>query len=380
MNLFKLLYFGKATLLYIVALPFLLLLVLKDKYKLSIPARFFLYKNPPLPSDRVWFHVCLFGEVRSLKPILQKIDKRVNLTVTTQTGYAEAKSLNADVRYLPYEIFLPFWIRRQKLLIVSEAELWYMLFLSAKQKGARVILINARISDNSYESYKRFAFLYRRIFENIDKVYAQSQTDKKRLIELGARDVEVVGNIKAYGKIVSTKEYPKPKELVLTLASTHKGEEELLLKDLSTKDMKLIVVPRHPERFDEVAKHLSEYANSRGLSFKRFSESGELKADIVLIDAMGELVNIYAISDIVLLGGSFVPNVGGHNPLEPAAFGCKIISGKHYFNQKPLYEIVRNIEVVEADEINQAIERAKPSSYDANVDIEPIIEEIERVV
>ncbi len=379
MNLFKFFYLGLVFLLYIVALPVLLLLVLKEKYRYSIPARFFLYKNPPLPSDRVWFHVCSFGEVRSLKPILQKINKRVNLTVTTQTGYKEAESLDADVRYLPYEIFLPFWVRKQKLLIVSEAELWYMLFAVAKQKGARVLLINARISDNSYESYKRFRFLYRRIFQNIDKVYAQSEVDKKRLVELGARDVEVVGNIKAYGKIVSTKAYPKPKELVLTLASTHKGEE-LMLKHLSTKDMKLIVVPRHPERFDEVAKLLNAYAKSRDLSFERFSETQSLEADVVLIDAMGELINIYAVSDVVLLGGSFVPNVGGHNPLEPAAFGCKIISGKHYFNQKPLYEIVENIEVVEADEINQAIKRAKPSRYDAKVNIEPIIEEIERVV
>jgi 3-deoxy-D-manno-octulosonic-acid transferase len=378
---FSYLYLLIAAILFIVAFPILLLATLKQKYRVSIPKRFFLYKNPPFKKEGIWFHVCSYGEVVSLKPILSDLVGDINISVTTNTGYEMAKKYKADVRFLPYELWLPFWVNRQKILVVSEAELWYMLFFMAKLKGAKVILINARISDNSYKSYQRFSFFYKKIFENIDEVFAQSQKDMDRLKLLGAKNIKVCGNIKAYGEIKTTKEYKKPDKSVITLASTHDKEEKLLLENMRLRDdMKLIVVPRHPERFDEVAKFLKDYANKNRLSFSRFSQSENFDSDVVLVDCMGELVNIYAISDVVLLGGSFVKGVGGHNPLEPASFGCKIISGKDYFNQKSLYELVENISIIDADELPHALVVAKESKVNLFVDIKPIKEAINSVV
>jgi len=370
---FSLFYFLIATILTIVALPFLIFFSFKDKYKVSIPKRFFLIKNPPFKSKAIWFHVCSFGEVVSLKSLLSKIDESVNISVTTGTGYEEAKKYKADVRFLPFESLLPFWVNRQKVLVVSEAELWYMLFFMAKKRGAKTILINARISDNSYKSYVKFSWFYKRIFSYIDIVFAQSEKDKERLLEIGAKEVEVTGNIKAYGEIKTTRVFDKPKQEVITLASTHPGEETLLLEHINYHDKKLIVVPRHPERFKEVGELLARFAKERGLSFHKFSDHEDFESDVIMIDKMGELVNIYAISDLVFLGGSFVDNVGGHNPLEPATFGCKIISGKYIFNQKSLFDLVENINVVEIEEIEQTQKEALVTKVLGKVELEPII-------
>jgi len=377
---FSYIYLFVAAILLIVATPILLLVSFKKKYRDSIPARFFLWKNPPFEKEGIWFHVCSFGEVRSIKPLIDDLSLPVNISVITNTGYKEAEAVSENVRFLPYELWLPWWVRKQKLLVVSEAELWYMLFLSAKMKGTRTIFINARISDHSYQNYKRFAFFYKRIFENIDEVYAQSQKDKERLEELGAKNITVCGNIKAYGKVAVSKQYPKPSQNVLTLASTHEGEEKMILDRIVIKDgMKIIVVPRHPERFDEVAHTLREFANKKHISFGRFSEIESFEKDITLVDKMGELVNIYAISDIVLLGGSFVDGVGGHNPLEPAHFKTKIISGPYYFNQKALYELVENIEIVDIDDLPHALSIVQASKANLKVDIKPIKEALDVV-
>ena len=358
------------------ALPFLLLFSFKDKYKISIPKRFFLYKNSPFKSKAIWFHVCSFGEAISLKPLIAKIDEEINISVTTTTGYNAAKKYKAEVRFLPFESLLPFWVNKQRVLVVSEAELWYMLFFMAKKRGAETILINARISDNSYKSYVKFSWFYKRIFSYIDIVFAQSDKDKARLLEIGAKEVIVTGNIKAYGDIKTTRDFEKPQQEVITLASTHTGEEKLLLEHINYHDKKILVVPRHPERFKEVGELLAIFAKEKGLSFHKFSEREDFLSDVIMIDKMGELINIYAISDMVYLGGSFVKNVGGHNPLEPATFGCKIISGKHIFNQHSLFNLVDNINVIELWEMQDTEREASPTHINAKVDIVPIIKAI----
>ena len=358
------------------ALPFLLLFSLKEKYKISIPKRFFLIKNPPFKKSAIWFHICSFGEAISLKPLIEKIDEEVNISVTTATGYNAAKKYKADVRFLPFESLLPFWVTKQKVLVVSEAELWFMLFFMAKKRGAKTILINARISDNSYKSYLKFSWFYKKIFSYIDIVFAQSEKDKARLLEIGAKEVVVTGNIKAYGDIKTTKMYQKPTQEVITLASTHSGEEKLLLESIDYHDKKIIVVPRHPERFGEVGEMLMKFAKEKGLSFHKFSDREDFESDVIMIDKMGELINIYAISDMVYLGGSFVDKVGGHNPLEPASFGCKIISGMHIFNQLSLFYLVENINIIEPWEMRDTEKEALPTKIRGKVDIEPIIKAI----
>ena len=365
-------------LIYILALPILIILAFKQKYKVSLPARFFLKNNGPFKSNGIWFHACSLGEVNSLKPVFDKLkDEDVNLSVITGTGYSSAKEIKSlHVRFLPFEIFLPFWIKKQKTLVVTEAELWPLLFIVSKIKGTKTFLVNARVSDNSYESYKKFAWFYRWIFSSIDEVFAQSKVDKKRLEELGAKCVVVNGNIKTFSKPIVTKEYKKPNKRVIVMASSHEGEEQMILKNLTLKnnDM-LIVVPRHPERFESVDKQLVEFSQTKELSYEKISD--DLKADIVLCDKMGELVNLFAIADIVLLCGSFKEGIGGHNPLEPAFFGCKIVSGKYTFNQKALFKLVENIKVCSTKELKDIdFEEIKPSKVLHVGDINTLIDRI----
>lgn len=383
--MFAFFYYLLATVLYIVALPLLVYLSFKPKYKDSVPARFFLKNNPPF-ADRndIWFHVCSLGEAKALKPLLELLGQEVDITTITHTGFAEAKRYNAQVRYLPYEIFLPFWAKRHKTVVVLEAELWYMLFLSAKQKGAKTVLLNARITDKSHKKYMKMAWFYRRMFAHIDLVLAQSEIDAYRLEALGAKNVHVVGNIKLGAKITKTKEYTKQKEQTIVAGSTHEGEEEAILQAFEIykkkhQEAKLIIVPRHPERFSAVYGLMQNYAKRNGWSIAKFSVDQSFTTDLVLVDRMGELNNIYAVSDIAILGGAFEKGIGGHNPLEPAHFGCKLITGKHFFDQRELFKYVAHAQFVEKEEIADALEKANtlpPATVDEKIDMENIVERI----
>ena len=371
--------------LYLVALPLILYLAFKPKYKKSIPARFFLFNNPRFTNDEsIWFHVCSLGEARALRPILDRLeDRSIAITTITQTGQEEAKKYNADVRFLPYEMFLPFWIKKQKILVVLEAEFWYLLFKVSFSRGTKVILLNARISDKSVKKYLQFTWFYKRLLDNVDIVYAQSEVDKNRFLALGAKNIEVIGNIKLAGTITKTKDYKKPLEELIVAGSTHTGEEEAILKAFvahrQNATTKLVVVPRHPERFEEVFGRMQEYAQNNSWSISRLSQTDTFETDMILCDKMGELNNIYAISDYAILGGAFREDVGGHNPLEPAFFGCKIITGKHFFHQKELFKYVHHVQYVEPEEIAQALLAAKelpPSMVEERINLEPVIEKI----
>ena len=381
-----------------------------------------------------WLHACSFGEIKSLEPIIQALaqaapTRNILLTTTTQTGFDLAQSTYASeprirVEFLPFEIFLPFYARRLKqlqALVVTEAELWLELFYTTKALGAKTLLINARISTRSYPKYRRFRAFYRLLFSYVDRVFAQSQADSTRLAELGANHIEVFGNLKLLSPIHISHTYPKPSNrLVIVAASTHKGEEELVLQAFSvlkklessakvdlacglesqggfteqaenktTASKKaaeienqpqalestfennaeksqsvaslekvdsslLILAPRHPERFTEVATLLADYP----LASARFTQGPQVlndsRLDVVLLDTLGELNNCYAIADIVILGGAFI-QAGGHNPLEPAFFGTKLISGRAIFNQEALFACVDGYTLCEASELESTL-------------------------
>ena len=380
MSLFSIFYYLILSFIYILAIPYLIFKSRNIKYKEAIPAKFFLRNNPKFKENGIWFHSCSMGETKAIKPLIDNYLKEANISVITNTGFEEAKKISSNVRYLPFEIFLPFWINKQKVLVVMEAELWYLLFLFAKKKGAKTLLINARISDKSYKSYKKFSFFYKRIFKNIDKVFAQSQLDKSRLEELGATNIEVIGNIKLAQLPKVNVNLEKPKQVVITAASTHENEEKLILEAFKKEQGKLIVVPRHPERFDKVDFLIREFIKDKNISYERYSNKESFESDIILVDKMGMLNDIYAISNVVVLGGAF-EKIGGHNPIEPAFFGCKIISGKNIFNQKSLFDCIKNYYLIENDELGSYLDNLsnleKPILTKAG-SIEPIIKEINR--
>jgi len=375
-------------LIYIIALPFLFFFSFKTKYKDSIPARFFLWKNGPLKPNGIWFHSCSFGEAKAIKPLVDVLPvESLRMSTTTHTGFNAISEYTEQSRYLPFEPLLFWWIKPQKALVVMEAEFWYLLFALAKSRGAKTLLINARMSERSYPKYQRIGWLYKQIFKYIDEVYAQTELDKERLMALGAKDVMVTGNIKLSKLPVVTKQFVKPSGLVLCAASTHEGEEEVILDAFSTfkkynADAKLIVVPRHPERFEKVAKMIEIFSEKENLSSHRYSQNESFDDDIILVDALGELVNIYAISNIVILGGAFEP-IGGHNAAEAAQFGCKIISGKHYFNQVDIFGAIEGIVIVEKSNLSRRLLQhglLKPTKLKYRTDISPIVKSLEDVL
>ena len=378
MSLFSIIYYIFGIVLYIIFLPYLLFKSTQTKYKQAIPSKFFLRNNPKFKEDGIWFHACSMGEVKAIKDLVTRYEDRANVSVITNTGFEEASKFSNNVRYLPFELFLPFWVSKQKVLLVMEAELWYMLFLFAKKRGAKTVLINARISDKSYKSYKRFSFIYKRIFKDIDKIFAQSEVEKQRLGELGDKNIEVIGNIKLAQHPVVKKVLEKPSTTLIAAASTHENEEKLILEHYDKKHGKLVIVPRHPERFEKVDLLIKNYIKNKDITYQRYSVKEDFQSDIILVDKMGILIDIMAVSDLVILGGAF-EKIGGHNPVEPAFFSCKLISGKHIFNQKSLFECIKNYYIIENDELGEYLNKIndlKKSALTQAGTLDPIIKEI----
>lgn len=381
-----LVYIFLACVFYLFFFVFILLLsFIKPKYKNSLKARFFLYKNPKLRDCDIHFHACSFGEVNAIKNLVLSLSDKylINITTITQTGFDNAKKISSNVAFLPFEILLTFWLFKSKVLVIFEAELWLLLVCLAKKNGSKIILLNARISDKSVKKYQRFAFFYKKIFSYIDEVYAQSDTDKQRLESLGAKNVKVCGNLKLSNKPNINKLDKLDKKLCI-IASSHENEEKQILDGIfandSFKGFTIIVAPRHPERFESVYKIASLYQKS--LSKYSDDENGYLKSDIFLLDTLGRLNDFYAISDVVFMCGSFVDKIGGHNALEPAFFGSKIISGKYIFNQKELYKYVDGIYFCDIDDIKninlENIPKAKVISKQGSFDKKEIIKYMEK--
>ncbi len=375
-------------LIYIIAFPFLVFFSFKTKYKDSLPARFFLWKNKPLKSDGIWFHSCSFGEAKAIKPLVDVLPQDVlRMSTTTHTGFKVIGEYTKESRYLPFEPLLLGWLKPQKALVVMEAEFWYLLFALAQSRGAKTLLINARMNDRSFSKYEKIGWFYRQIFKHIDEVYAQTELDKERLESLGAKNVLVTGNIKLAHLPGVTKKVKKPSALVVCGASTHEGEEALILQAFAAfkkehEEAILLLVPRHPERFAKVAKMMEDFAGEYHYTTQRYSQNEMLCSDIALVDALGELVNMYAISDIVILGGAFEP-IGGHNAAEAAQFGCKIISGKHYFNQKDIFDAIEGIAIVEAANLSRRLLQyglLKPTEIKSKSDITAIVESLKSVL
>ncbi|PIF03927.1 MAG: 3-deoxy-D-manno-octulosonic acid transferase [Arcobacter sp.] len=381
--MFRFFYYLLALVLYLIAVPYLLYKSRNKKYSEAIPAKFFLKNNPPFEKNKIWFHSCSMGEVKALKPIFEKLNSEdINLSVITNTGFEQGSSMTKNIRYLPFEIFLPFWIRKQKVLLVMEAELWYMLFFTAFNNGTKTVLINARINDKSYPKYMKYKFFYKQLFKYVDKIFAQSEIDKKRLMALGAKNIEVIGNIKLSSLPKITKKLKKPEGIVITAGSTHQTEEELILNAWDRNQGKLLLVPRHPERFGEVFLLVENKFKNSNITYHRYSQKENFNSDIVIVDVMGELINIYAISDVVILGGSFIKTAGGHNPIEPAFFGTKLISGKTIFNQKSLFECVNNHYLIKNNELKKYldnIQNLKQASLGKAGTVEPIVKYIKDI-
>ena len=314
---------------------------------------------PALQPGGIWVHAVSVGESIAAAPMIRELLKRypqlpITVTCMTPTGSQRIQALFADEPriqhcYLPYD--LPWAAARflnrvqPKLAIIMETELWPNHIHQCAKRGIPVALANARLSARSAKGYARFAGLTRPMLQEMSLIAAQTETEAERFRQLGARPecVEVTGSIK-FDLTIDPQLLINARELreqwqaqerpVWIAASTHEGEDEIVLAAhrqllASYPNALLILVPRHPERFNSVF----ELCRSEGFATVRRSSGESVKAQtqVLLGDTMGELLSLYALADSAFVGGSLVPN-GGHNLLEPAALAKPVLSGPHLFN------------------------------------------------
>ena len=316
--------------------------------------------QPPKNLNTIWFHVVSVGETNAAQPLIEhylKLGHSVLVTNTTKTGQARAKSLFYEKYSTLFQaVYLPvdqkpllkqfFELYQPKILALVETEIWPNLIAQAKQKQIPCILLNARLSEKSAKGYGKVRRLTQPMLQQLTWLLAQDIATQQRYVDLGLDQSksQVVGNIKfdisAPTSFIEQAEQLKQewqleKRQIITLASTHAPEEEQLLKQLqphlnSNPDLLCIVVPRHPERFDEVYK----ICQSLNLNTQRRSLKQPIQIDtqVFLADSMGEMWLWYALSQACFVGGSLNEPGGGHNILEPMVLNIPTVIGPRYFN------------------------------------------------
>jgi 3-deoxy-D-manno-octulosonic-acid transferase len=340
-------------------------------------------------SDKpVWIHALSVGEVISSQPLVEKIidnyKRPVVFSVSTQTGYQTAKRiLGSKIDFLffsPYDIFFVVQYVIKKIdpyiIVLVESDIWPNFMHTIKKEKIPTILVNARLSVKSYKGYKRFSHIFIPMLLQFRAICAQTQDDSKRFISLGLPKNSIVttGNIKFDQKFDNiTKEDIKRLNVlvksgldkkIFIAGSTHKGEETVLSKAFLNikkifKNSIFIVVPRNPDRALSVKKIFSAKGFSTVFYTDVLNKKTEMKSrDVLIVDTIGILTTLYAISDVVFIGGSMA-NEGGHNPLEAAFFSKPVIFGPYMEDFKlisnMLIEFCGAVTVTSDEEISKIV-------------------------
>jgi 3-deoxy-D-manno-octulosonic-acid transferase len=317
----------------------------------------------------LWFHAVSVGEVLLLRPLVRELTRRrphweIMISTTTATGLATARQTFPDLVtfYAPLDFS---WSTRMAMarvrptvFVLVELELWPNLIRSAKRIGARVAVINARLSARSYGGYRRVRRLLQPTLRRLDAVAAQSEEYARRFIELGASadHVSITGSVKFDG-LESDRNNAKtrdlrhllglsPAEPIFVAGSTMEGEEAAALAAYSAArrqhpKLRLIVAPRHAERFDEVARWLEQQGETvlrRSRLEGPVERRAEGRAPVVLVDTLGELAAVWGLADVAFVGGSLRPGRNGQNMMEPAAYGASVMFGRYTANFRETVE------------------------------------------
>ncbi|WP_304985884.1 lipid IV(A) 3-deoxy-D-manno-octulosonic acid transferase [Coxiella-like endosymbiont] len=357
------------TLLFYTALPFLLLRMLWRSWKIKgyryrLLERFGYIAALNSNEKSLWLHAVSVGEVIAAIPLIKALlegypQYTLVVTTTTPTGFEQVyKTFGDRIHHVYFLYDLPGPVNRflnrihPQLAIIMETELWPNLLYYSHRKRISILLANARLSERSMHNYRRIAQVTRKMLSQITCVAAQSDLDGKRFLQLGlaSNRLLITGNIKFdlhlpeslidEGKSLRRNWGLRP---TLIAASTHEGEEIIILEAFRQlrhqfQDALLILVPRHPDRFDKVAR----LCKSTGFSIAKRSlhRIPHSHADILLGDTMGELRLLYAASDVAFVGGSLIP-IGGHNLIEPAAVRLPIISGPNLQNFVAISDLLK---------------------------------------
>jgi 3-deoxy-D-manno-octulosonic-acid transferase len=358
------------TLLFYVALPFILARLWWRGLKVPayrerwLERLGFCQPKQQFNTQPLWIHAVSVGETLAIVPLVKLIQARypqvpIVMTTMTPTGAERVKASFGDRvihYYCPYD--LPCALKRfintlnPRGCVIVETELWPNLVDCCAQRGVPVLVANARLSERSAKGYARFKKLAQPMLEQIDMVAVQNEIDGQRFLDLGlpSRSMSVTGSIKFDVKApdgserlaYALRQMWGASRKVLIGASTHEGEESALIAVYQQllsdyPDLLLVLVPRHPERFDRVA----ELIKQAGLKVARRSlgQQPDSRTQVYLGDTMGELMKLLAASDIAFVGGSLIER-GGHNPLEPAVLKKPVIMGPHYINFQLICELL----------------------------------------
>lgn len=344
----------------------------------------------------VWVHALSVGEVLAAVPLVKKIAKirsnrQIVLSVSTITGHGIAKRVlgRSDVDsifFLPYDLV---WSVRKIIrsvnpvaLILVESDIWPNFIYEMKRREIPFILVNGRISPRSFSGYRCVSFFMKRVFSNISTICAQTEMDANRFVAIGAapEKVHVTGNIKfdqepvfaSYEEIGELRASLgiAPTAKVLVAGSTHEGEEVILLRCLealrgSFPDLVLVVVPRDPGRANMVQEMFEQTGFLALLRTELDSMDMKSTPEVIIVNTIGELRQLYAMADVVFVGKSLV-NLGGQNPLEPAALKKPILFGPHMFNFKLIAEdLVREGGALEVANEEELLEYLRCLLFDA---------------
>lgn len=364
------------------------------KWKSGIKERLGILDKEKFPEEKVsklytgpiWFHAVSVGELNTLLPLLKFFVglKRV-LSLTTETAYKLAQTKLKDeiednqiqVFYMPYDhpyiIDKVFSRLNPSALILMESEIWPALFYNAQKAQIPLAIVNAKLSDSSFNLYKTFYPIFAPVFHMIDLALVQSPADSRKYLEMGLdkQKIFMMGNMK-FSSIpnVAKEDILELKarlgfgreDMVIVCASTHEEEEALLVSIYQElqglhENLRLVIAPRHPERFSVVEDIIYSAAK---LIPKRFSMLAgdpliENTNDVLLLDTIGDLLKIYALADIAFVGGTINPKIGGHNVLEPAACGLATVVGPYYHANKAMFDMAEAAGALEIAESKEDI-------------------------
>jgi len=358
-SLIHLVYDLTALLLIIIAFPYLLVrLAASPRFRAGLFQRLGFVPDPPGQGRMLWIHGVSVGEVKTIQPLLIKLEKefgplRCAISTTTQAGFQIARKLFPDKFTFYFPLDMSFIVRRvirrvrPGLIILMELEIWPNLLYEANKAGAQVAIVNGRISEKSFRGYQRIKKLLPEL-NRIAIFSVQNEEYQKRLLALDVppERLFITGNIKYDG--IDTSEpadmarvreelHLEPSARVLVAGSTHHGEDEILLDIFAAlvadhSDLRLVLAPRHLERVSEIERSCQRF----GLAARRRTRlnpgNGPIgRGEVLLLDTIGELERIYAAADMVFVGGSLV-DVGGHNMLEPAGKRKAVIYGPEVYN------------------------------------------------
>ena len=294
----------------------------------------------------LWIHASSIGEFKSSDLIIERYHKVFDILVTTTTkssaDYIKEFYENKVVhQYIPFDVsiwcsrFLNFW--KPNLILWIESDIWPNMLRKIREKNINCLYLNARISPNSFKKWKNAKNFYKNSLKSFNKIFAQSTDDKKRIHELTSLQIDYIGNLKLTKNIINSVTN-KDQSNTIMIASTHSNEEIEIIKSIKKTirefNLKIYLAPRHPERINTIKQEL----NKEGFSISLESKKDVEENNIVIIDSFGKLDQYFKISNLVILGGSFLENIGGHNPIEPACYGCVVISGKYVDNWTNIYE------------------------------------------